>query len=312
MSVSDNKTNLRYLDALLTHGSFTKAAKNLYISQPYLTQIIKRIEQDLTIEILDRQTSPLQLTTAGKLYYQYLETLEQENNTLLKQLARYTYTNQTSLRIAILPSLGAYLLPKFLPEYHRLHPTVQLILEENTPRVNEARLLTGEVDFYIGQSPEMIDPSLAIHSVGMQTYYALIPKNSELFKKYTLTQLKKTLPIQELLRYPLLLTTNGSAIRRQVDLLFQKYAVEPTILLESQNIYTIAALAKEQMGIAIIPESLALQDQHEDCVYIPINHLVLSLNYFIAYQKNMTLTSAEETFISLFLTKIAQLIPQHL
>ena len=63
---------LQYIDVLLKHGNYTKAAQNLYISQSYLTQTIKKIENELGIEIINRQTTPLQLTEAGKIYYDYL------------------------------------------------------------------------------------------------------------------------------------------------------------------------------------------------------------------------------------------------
>ena len=64
-----------------------------------------------------------------------------------------------------------------------------------------------------------------------------------------------SLAVKDLLQSPLILTASGSAIRRQVDQLLQKYKVEATVLIESSNIYT-AALAENNLGIAIVPESV--------------------------------------------------------
>ena len=73
-----SQQTLHYLDILLKHGNFTKAAKDLYVSQPHLTQTIKRIEIELGAKIINRDVTPLQLTAAGKVYHQYLMTAEIE------------------------------------------------------------------------------------------------------------------------------------------------------------------------------------------------------------------------------------------
>ena len=80
----DSANMLYYLDILLKHGNFTKAAKDLYISQPYLTQLIKRTEKELDITIINRQTSPLQLTEAGL----FLKTRAEEILQLTQQTSR--------------------------------------------------------------------------------------------------------------------------------------------------------------------------------------------------------------------------------
>lgn len=73
---------LNYLEVLLKHSNFTKAASKLYISQPYLTQLIKRIEKELGAPIINRHRLPFSLTEAGQIYYQYLENLSAEHHAL--------------------------------------------------------------------------------------------------------------------------------------------------------------------------------------------------------------------------------------
>ena len=59
---------LKYVYEIYKEGSFSRAAKNLYISQPSLSATIKKLEQDIGITIFDRSTTPVQLTDAGKVY----------------------------------------------------------------------------------------------------------------------------------------------------------------------------------------------------------------------------------------------------
>ena len=67
---------LYYIDALLKFSNYSKAAESLYISQPYLTQVIKRIETELNCQIINRSELPYRLTEPGKIYYDYLGSLE--------------------------------------------------------------------------------------------------------------------------------------------------------------------------------------------------------------------------------------------
>jgi len=151
----DSLNMLLYLDMLLKHGNYTKAAKDLYISQPYLTQTIKSAEKELGIEIVNRQSSPLQLTDAGRVYYQYLNTLETEKSNFEKQIVKYSSPENTVIRIGVLSSLGTYLLPLFLKDYLSHNPKVKIELHEDIPEINEKKVLNNEIDFLIGQNPKL-------------------------------------------------------------------------------------------------------------------------------------------------------------
>lgn len=64
--------NYEYFAAIVEAGSLTRAAEQLYISQPSLSQYVKRLEANLGVELFDRSTSPLRLTYTGERYYQYV------------------------------------------------------------------------------------------------------------------------------------------------------------------------------------------------------------------------------------------------
>lgn len=106
-----------FIDVLLKEDSFVKAAKKLYISQPYLNQLIKRIEDRLRTPIIDRDKKPYALTQAGLLYYQYLENISYNKQQLNKKIAQYTHPSKEIIKIGILESLGTYLLPEILPDF---------------------------------------------------------------------------------------------------------------------------------------------------------------------------------------------------
>ncbi|MFV0559268.1 MAG: LysR family transcriptional regulator [Enterococcus sp.] len=304
MAQIDSPTMLRYLDVLLKHGNYTKAAKDLYISQPYLTQTIKKAENELGIEIINRQSTPLQLTEAGRLYYQYLNSLEAKQYRFRQRIAKYTATQQKVIRIGILPSLGTYLLPLFLPSYTKKHPQIKIELHEAILEENEKKVLVDELDFIIGQNTEAMSPQLAIHNQGNHGYYAIIPETSSLYQPGKRHLRPNSLSIKQLLSESLILTTRGSAIRRQIDYLLQKYMIQPTITVESTSIFTTVELAKKGLGITFVPESVAINETADLFNIYPLSAELLSLDYFIAYPINKTLTIDEKDLVESFLSAL--------
>ena len=86
MSKSHSQSTLYYIDALLKYSNYSKAAKSLYISQPYLTQVIKRIETQLNCELINRSKLPYQFNGAREVV---LSIFNFDRKQLFKFAARY-------------------------------------------------------------------------------------------------------------------------------------------------------------------------------------------------------------------------------
>ena len=303
MTLNNYQDILQYIDLLLKHNSFTKAAKDLYISQPYLTQIIKKIEDDLGTEIINRKSPQLQLTEAGKVYYQYLENSEAELNQLKNTLIQYNEDSPISLSIGVLSSLATFILPITLPKFVQAHPEVTLTILEDLPSNSEAKAMSQEIDFYIGQNPETVSPSLITHLCGTHRYYAVIPPSSDLYVSGSVQLSPNTIAIDKLLSQDLVLTSSGSAIRRQINRLLKRYNITPNIVLESTNIYTVSKFAEHGTGVAFIPES-AVPTLQEDLEYnlYPISLDLMSVDFFIAYFSQFYLTDLHHDFLNRFIT----------
>lgn len=295
---------LQYIDILLKHGNYTKAAQNLYISQSYLTQVIKSIEHELGIEIINRQTSPLQLTEAGKIYYQYLVTLEDKKEQFYKRIALYSHPHEKIIRLGILPSLATYLLPLFLPSFMQKYPNIKIELNESLPLDNEEKTENQTLDFFIGQNPETISPNLINYHCGKHCYFMLIPNTSTLYQNNTLWVEFNNDLLKTALKEKLILTSHGSAIRKQIDYLIHKYKIQPNIVLESRNIFTLVSLAQKGLGITFIPESIQIcQDTKMNNYNLcPLPLDLISISYFIAHSVEKTLNKQEKDLINIFLT----------
>lgn len=302
MSKFSSQDILYYIDAILKYSNYSKAAKSLYISQPYLTQVIKRVESELNCELITRNKLPYRLTEQGKIYYQYLTSLENKYAKLLKDISDVSDMDRTVIKIGVLPSLGTYLLPLFIPEFLDKHPNCRIELTEVLPEKSEKLTQNNELDFWIGQNSRNISPNLNSVSWGRHRYRAVIPRCCDIYLENTAVIPEGTIDISKILCQRLVLTSKGSAIRKQIDQLLNVYKVEPNIIMESTDINTVLKLATGNLGLAIIPESVYVKECPTKYNIYPIPIDELSLDYFIAYHTERTLTKIDNDLIDAFLT----------
>lgn len=291
---------LHYLDILLRVSNFTKAAKLLYISQPYLTQLVKRIEKKLGTKIINRDSTPYTLTEAGLIYYHYLEKISYQKEELNRQMVRFQNSKQKLIKIGVLESLGTYLLGRLLPTFLRSHPNVQVQLFEDLPQNNEARLLGGVIDCFLGQTPDTLNRKLKIFANGRERYYVVIPQLSNLFKKNKFILSAKDYDLKELLEQPMVLSTAGSAVRHQVNGLYQRYHLQPRIAVESKSIITATNLAIHGTGLTISAASILKRLEKLPINLYPISSEQLNLIYFLAINPQRKMTKEIKEFINCF------------
>ncbi|MGQ8871509.1 LysR family transcriptional regulator [Paenibacillus sp. TSA_86.1] len=301
MSKLESQDILCYIDSLLKYSNYSKAAQSLYISQPYLTKVIKKVESQLNCELITRSKLPYRLTEQGKIYYQYLTSLEHSYAKLVREISYVSDIGNKLLRIGILASLGSYLTPLFLPSFLNLHPACKINLVEDLPEKNEKRLQNNELDFWIGQNSSSISPNLNSVSWGRHSYRAVIPRSCELYQKDVAVIPEGTFDISTILNQRLILTSKGSAIRKQIDQLLSVYKIQPNIVMESNEIRTVLKLAKHNVGVTIVPESVNIEECGSEYNIYPIPTDKISLDYFIAHHGERKLTSVDHDLIHTFL-----------
>lgn len=304
---------LHFIDTLLKYNNFTIAAQKLYISQPYLTQYIKRIEDQLNTTIIDRSSHPFELTPAGRLYYYHLQTICDQELHFKQSLDSLKSQTATTIQLGVLPSLGTFLLPLFCYDYLQQNTHIKLNINEAIPTLNEQALVEKRIDYYLGQNPELLPKHIDYKETENSHYYAIIPKANPLYQPEKVLLETDNSILKAILSQPLLLTSTGSAVRQQTDLLLKYYQIDPHIVLETSNIYTIVQLAKTQLGIAILP-SITIDEsfvERRDFNLYPIPEELMSFNCFIAWRKDRELHEDDLSLIQQFQLNTNQYIQNH-
>lgn len=141
--------NPEYFLAVASERSISKAAEKLYISQPYLSQHIIRLEEGFGIQLLDRETTPLTLTPAGEIYANYLESCRQLYQKLMVDFENIHTRRDQTLRMGFSNWRASAFLPDILPVFSEQYPDVKLEFFE--VRTSELYRLIAEdkVDFVI-------------------------------------------------------------------------------------------------------------------------------------------------------------------
>lgn len=138
-----------YIYAVYKEKGFSKAAKKLYVSQPWLSATIKKAEQELGLPLFDRSTNPISLTEAGRYYIEKFEqimAIEEEMTEHFKQLRD---VERTELHIGSSMFFCTYVLPELMQEFQLLYPQVTLTLTEGGNKTLLEKLLNGRIDFLL-------------------------------------------------------------------------------------------------------------------------------------------------------------------
>ena len=137
---------VRYFLALAETLNFTRAAEQCHVTQPALTQSIKRLEEELGGPLLHRDRRHTRLTELGRSLRSHFEQIDQTRR-LVKTTARsVTCGEMQELNIGLMCTIGPRLLSRFLAHFQERHPTVMLLLHDVTPARIACLLLTGALD----------------------------------------------------------------------------------------------------------------------------------------------------------------------
>ncbi|MBR1672345.1 MAG: LysR family transcriptional regulator [Fretibacterium sp.] len=244
---------LQYLLKVADIGNFTKAAEDLYMTQPALSHLISKLEREEGIKIFDRSSNPITLTYEGEFYIETARQILALNNQLQQDLADITSGKKGRLTIGIPPARAAFMLPQFLPEYARRYPDIQLYTVEHNSRQLREDVQRGDVDFAILpvlQGFENFDKiNLYEEELFLVAKTGSLPEESCLH----LPNGESVIRLECLRNEPFILLKHGHGMRYALDVLFDYNGYKPKIVMETTNNETALGLAAAGMGLAVVP-----------------------------------------------------------
>ena len=293
--------NPEYFLTIVKERSISKAAERLYLSQPYLSQYLAKLEGSLGVVLLDRSHSPLKLTPAGELFHAYLERQSFLDRQLVSDLRDLQDKKRPVLHLGVSPWRGSNLLPDILPRFEEQYPDVQVVLHEApVPELGELAE-ANVIDFCIMQIPDSLE-ELTYEPVMRERIFLVGRRDHPMLQGLDSTwDAPRPFPDLRLLeRERLIMLPADWRLSRQLYNLFSVYSVEPQNILVTTNTTTAINLAAEKMGFAFLQESGVSRTPYLDrLACFTVGEPPLTCPLAVVYKKNGFLSPAARTFIDL-------------
>jgi LysR family hydrogen peroxide-inducible transcriptional activator len=239
---------LQYVVAVADTGQFSKAARRCHVTQPTLTMMVRKLEEELGITLFERRTQPARPTTEGHALIAQARVVLREA-AQMKDLVRELRTGLAgSYRIGIIPTLAPYLLPLFLARFAKAHPEVILSIDElKTTRILGG-LRNGTLDMGILAGP-VEGEDLESIPLFNEPFLAYLPKGHALLKH-------KRIAARDLRKEPLWVLSEGHCLRDQVLRVCQQpsAAGHENILFSTGSIETVKRMVDSGGGLTLVPE----------------------------------------------------------
>lgn len=251
-----NFLNLEYFLAVAEELNITRAAKRLYISQQSLSNHISNLEKEFDVQLFHR-TMPLTLTHEGRALKVRAKQLLDLKDETYREIADIKDFATGQISIGVSHTRGRFLLPAILPAYKQKFPNIELHLVEGNSSELNAALIHGEIDLMIDLLPFKAEN---VEAVPICEEEILLVVPDQILDRYfpgQQAEMKKVLEenadVQLLKDCPYLLINKGNRVRTIADEIFEDAQLSPSVLLETENIETVLALAAKGMGITFYP-----------------------------------------------------------
>lgn len=289
---------LTYMLTIAEHGSISKAAEELFVSQPSLSESLSKIERELGQRIFLRTLTGLVPTEFGSRYLDTAAQIKDRYRQMLSELEEYREMRRGSLTFGIPFNLGACLLPQILPAFHGKYPDISVHFKENNSTELDKLMLTGKIDFGI-MHYEAGHESIIYEFLADDPFYLVMPK--DMAAHYQLPESRNLIPedLAILADVPYLMVASRQKLRRVADSILHQAGIRPNIRYTTKSMETAKRLTSAGMGITFLPYSyLNLYSGTEGLACYPLDEaLDASWKLVVAYPQSQPLSRCAKEFI---------------
>lgn len=292
-----------YFAAIVEAGSLVRASEQLYVSQPYLSQYLKRLEAHLGVELFNHRTSPLRLTWFGEQYYQYVCQMLRLSETIRREFRDAQNFESGRIRLGLALWRGSCLLPEVFPVFHKKYPKIHLELTEGRSSQLETALLNDKLDIAIMNLPLTLSYNkLVCETIFEERIFLAVPTGSvyeaNMLDCCSYIEGRPCTPLSFLSQIPLILTKPDQNFTHAVTYALSKNNIEPNILLETANLTTAINLAATGIACTFVPaEGARAGIQEQKLTYFIVDLPEMQQPVSVVYPKTACLTKLSRLFI---------------
>ncbi|MEA4827981.1 MAG: LysR family transcriptional regulator [Clostridium sp.] len=281
-----------YITAKL--GSISKAANELFTSQPAVSQSIKLLERKLGGELFYRTPRGVSLTLEGEVLFKYIEQGYGLMQTAERKFLELKNVDLGQIRIAVCSTVCKYYLIKYLETYNLTFPNIKIYVKDQSTYEIVQALESGEVDIgIINMNIENIDALNIIKTFKIQDCFVVGEKYKYICEKQI--SLKKLVN-----NYPIILLEKGGNTRDYIDNYFSSNGVTVLPQIELSNMELLIEFAKRGLGVSCVIKDYVQKELEQKHLYeIPVKEKIPERVLGIATKKDIPMSTAAQKFMEL-------------
>lgn len=295
-------------------GSISKAAQKLFISQPSLSVMIQKIEEEVGVPLFDRTSKPIRLTEAGQEYIKAAEEILHIEKSFQNYLEACQELKTGSLTIGSNQLLSSLVLPRYIGQFLSRYPNIHLNLIDDNSVVLENMAIAGQLDLVLDN--HLLDRNMFEQHFWRKEWLLLaVPKSfscNEGLEKFQLTyedivagkhltEEKHYAPLSSFGEIPYVAMTRQNETRRRSDEIFHEAGIKPQNILEIDRLVTLYSFVEQGSAASIVSDTLVqyLQSHSDNVVFYRLNSPYACRELYISYKRNRYYSKAMEAFVSL-------------
>jgi LysR family transcriptional regulator, low CO2-responsive transcriptional regulator len=293
---------LQILEAIARHGSFTRAAEELELTQPTVSQQIKRLTQTIGLPLFEQLGKQIYLTAAGQEVLGASAIISEKFAEL--EIAIDELKGLKQGRINLVASTTAkYFVPRLLGTFRRKHPEIELALHITNQEGVLARLARNQDDLYFtGRPPSDLD--IELRPILENPLVVVAPSNHPLAGKTNIA-------LKELTTEPFIFREAGSGTRAVVEHFLAENRVAVDVVIELSSNEAIKQSIAGGLGISVLSQhSLDLETQNGLLTILNVEGFPIQRHWYVIYPKGKQLSVAAQTFLDFSIAEGKQIIEQ--
>ncbi len=252
-----------YFLAIAEHLNITKAAASLYIAQPSLTQYLNQLEKEMGATLIDRKYSPLRLTRAGQIYYDYLKDARYREQEMRTKIAAEAIGERIPLRLGVPLQKSQNVTETILVHFTNAYPHAIYSIWEGTTSTVRNRVIQGELDIGFGHTHSEGDPECDVMPLRKERVVIVCNRNNPIVsgREATLDNPLRVAP--EALTDQRSYEMGPEYILHDVEKeLEQRFSLKPGKRILMSHLYSRVSdlLSHPNSGFAIIPDFIFTEE----------------------------------------------------
>jgi len=294
-----NLNQLRVFYEAARAGSFTIAARNLFITQPAVTAQVKTFENQCNLRFFKKKGRRLHLTDEGKSLYEYARKIFEFEKEVENALEEMRKLKRGILRLGTSKAYARYFMPFLISRFREAYPSIKVYLDEGSSLDMVGSLLNLKNEVAVIARVED-NPAVTFIPLSQEELVLILAPGHRLSNK-------KSVSPQELLEEPMIMKEIGSGTRKQVSDLFSRRRLVPNVLMETSNTEFIKQLVQRGDGISfVVREAVAAELKDKKLATVPLEGEQMSLDVSIAYLKHQYLSPPARAFVEMLKKMISK------